>query len=67
MASFKNCELLWEVMAFQLPSLFVCTMDMMNHIIGKFFLFACTLFNDLISYLYMKALVGLACSTKQEA
>ena len=44
LASFKNCKPLLEAIMFQRPSLFVCTMDMMNHIIGITVLYACMVF-----------------------
>jgi len=50
MASFKNCEPLLEMMVFQQQTLFVCFMDVMNHIIGT--LVVC-LYNRLIYYLYI--------------
>ena len=41
MVSFKNCETLLAVMVFQLPTLFVCSIHTMNHIIGTVVLYPC--------------------------
>ena len=37
--SFKNCKTFLEVMVFQQPTLFVCIIHMMNHIIGTVLLY----------------------------